>query len=169
MQAKDSNSKFRDIYDAYKEKLFYFCLSKLKNNEDAFDVLQEVFLKVYRNLNKIDDNKNIGAYIFKIAQNTIIDVVNTNKKIQTENLEDINENEIADNNLNVEQIVNDKFRNIAVLESLNVLTAREREIFELKYFFDFKIKEIAEKLNISDGAVKRYLFDATRKMKNLNS
>ncbi|HPP86917.1 MAG TPA: sigma-70 family RNA polymerase sigma factor [bacterium] len=154
----DKHERFNEIYNEFKERIFAFISVKLKNESDSWDVFQEVFAKVFEKINELDSSLNIKSYIYTIAKNKITDYFRNNKvemldisEFENQALENSNENAIQRNN--------------DLLRALDCLTAREKEVFEYKYFFNFKISEISEKLGLTEGAVKRYLFDATLKLK----
>ncbi|HON57045.1 MAG TPA: sigma-70 family RNA polymerase sigma factor [bacterium] len=154
----DKHERFNEIYNEFKERIFAFISVKLQNESDRWDVFQEVFAKVFEKINELDSSLNIKSYIYTIAKNKITDYFRNNKiemldisEFENQVLENTNESAIQRNN--------------DLLKALDCLTAREKEVFEYKYFFNFKISEISEKLGLTEGAVKRYLFDATLKLK----
>ncbi|HPG30325.1 MAG TPA: RNA polymerase sigma factor [bacterium] len=148
--------KFDGIYESHKEGVFAFILSRTKNKDDSWDIFQDVFSKVFEKIGELQEDRNIKSYIFTLTYNKIIDFFRKKKPVSE-----------LDENL---ECVNNGYNDFSLLkmdiqEAMKQLTPREKETFELKYFFNFKISEISEKLNIGEGAVKRYLFDAALKLK----
>lgn len=153
---KNDEQKFSKLYDEYNEHIFRFLLSKTRNYEDALDLVQDVFSKIFEKINILDESRNIKSYLFTLANNKCIDYFRGKK--EHDNIDDFKDFIPA-------KPLTDKTNMMAIATAMKKLTPREKEVFELKYFFNYKIIEIAEKLNISDGSVKRYLFDATLKLK----
>ncbi len=95
-----------------------------------------------------------------MANNKAIDFFRSKKKI--ENIENYENSELAADTKNTTII-----EISAISSAMKKLSGREKEVFEFKHFFNYKITEIAEKLQLSEGAVKRYLFDATLKIREM--
>ncbi len=66
---------YRELFEKYAPKIYRFNLSYLKNEEDAKELVQEVFMKVWEKREILDASQNIKSYIFKIAVNTIYDFI----------------------------------------------------------------------------------------------
>ena len=66
---------YQELFERYAPKIFNFSLSYLKNNADAEELVQDVFLKIWEKREILDGAQNIKAYIFKIAVNTIYDFI----------------------------------------------------------------------------------------------
>ena len=148
--------KFDGIYESHKEGVFAFILSRTKNKDDSWDIFQDVFAKIFEKIEDLNEEKNIKSYIFTLTYNKIADFFRKKKPVA----------ELDENIECVKSGSNDfSLLKMDIQEAMKLLAPREKETFELKYFFNFKISEISEKLNIGEGAVKRYLFDATLKIK----
>jgi len=154
--SKIDEEKFSKLYDEHSENIYRFLLSKTRNTEDALDLVQEVFSKIFEKINILDESRNIKSYLFTLANNKCIDYFRARKT--HENIDDFTDFIPA-------AAGSDRDGIIAIADAMKKLSPREKEVFELKYFFNFKIIEISEQLKISDGSVKRYLFDATLKLR----
>ena len=121
----------------------------VKNQQDAVDILDETIYKAYSSINKIREEKYFNTYITRILINSSIDFIRKNKKI-------IYVDEVAAEDRTKEL----KEEKIDLFTAIDKLPAMEKTIIILKYFQDFKIKEISEVLNQSESNVKNYLHKA---------
>ena len=69
-----------ELYKQYYSKLLAFINSKVQNKHDAQDILSEVFIKIYKNIDKLDSDEKITSWIYTITRNTIIDFYRKNNK-----------------------------------------------------------------------------------------
>jgi|GEM_PF-4441259 len=67
-------TKFDIIWGRFHNKLEWLVKSKISNNEDAQDVLQNIFVKIYKNIDRLDDIEKLSSWINKVAKNTIIGI-----------------------------------------------------------------------------------------------
>lgn len=146
------------IIDRYKDKLTRYINRRTNiNNHDLEDILQDIFIRVYLNINEYDDSLIFSSWIYRITHNYIIDWYRKNKKhigisLDDENfklihiLEDENskiDNQILQNNEDIELIKNE----------INKLPLDYQEILILKFFEDKSYEEISDILKISISSV----------------
>jgi RNA polymerase sigma-70 factor (ECF subfamily) len=79
--------KIEEIYNKFSKPLLYFILKHVSNKSLAEDLLHEVFIKAYKNIESLEDKSNIQAWLYKIASNTIIDYYRKNEMKTVENYE----------------------------------------------------------------------------------
>lgn len=72
----------QEIYETYGGKLFFFILKRVKDQEVANDILQNSFLKIHKNLNRLKDGKKVKAWVYQIARNEIANHFNRLKKLE---------------------------------------------------------------------------------------
>lgn len=140
----------------YRIPLYNYIYRIVYRREDAEDILQETFLKVFKNIERIDFKKNFKSFIFKVARNTCIDFFRKRKNVLPFN------DEIYEKPDNFYERI--KLRG-KLERALSVLKKEEREIIILKYIENFKIREIADMLEIPENTVKIKIFRALKKMK----
>ena len=132
------------------------------SNEDIEEILLDVFLALWKNRGKLDENKPIKPYISSIAHNL------TKKKmtqIHKENdISPLEENIIMDK-INFDFILDNKFKKEEVEYILNELSEEDYQIFTLFYYNLYKVKQIANKLDISTVKVKTKLCRIRKKIK----
>lgn len=149
---------YQQLFKKYAPKIYHFSLSYLKNGSDAEELVQDVFLKVWEKREILDASKNVKAYIFKIAVNSIYDF------IRRKNIESAFNN-FAQVNFNKSS--NDTWDTVIFEEmqtTLNELVAQmpeqRRKVFRLSKIKGLTNDEIAKKLNISKRTVENQLYRA---------
>lgn len=150
---------FDTIYERYWHRLFGFVLRYLKCKEDAEEIVQDVFLKIWDAREKIDHYSSFDSFIFTIAYNSTITLLR--KRITEQKYRDyikLREQITASPNL-IDEIY---FRELdeKVQTLLIRLTPRQQEIFRLSREGGLTHDEIAKKLDISSNTVKNHLVTA---------
>lgn len=135
--------KSEQIYKDYHDKVLHFIYGKTSNYTLAEDLTSDVFLKVYSKLDTFDDTKaSISTWIYRIAQNTLIDYFRT-RKVFSEVPEEISqESEIDEELLNNETLD-------ALADALTELPERDRDLIILHYYHGLTLKEAAARLGMS--------------------
>lgn len=153
---KDDRVAFYNIYERYSKRLYGFVLQMIKQEADAEEIVQEVFIKIWESRNKIDIYSSFESFLFTIAYNTTISLLR--KRIQEkkylEHLKTIQQvfnapdltDEIQFNELN------EKLHSL-----ISKLTPRQKEIFLLSREEGLTHDEIAKKLEISVNTVKKHM------------
>ncbi|MDD7410470.1 RNA polymerase sigma factor [Fusobacterium gastrosuis] len=144
---------FDSLFEEYFDKVYYKVLSIVKNSDDAEDISQEVFMSVYKNLNKFREESNIYTWIYRIAINKTYDFFKK-KKVELEMNEEV-------------LLIADEFNsdtNIILQEKLNLISEKEKEIVILKDIYGYKLKEIADMKNLNLSTVKSIYYKALKDM-----
>ena len=131
-------------------------------HEDADDVLQEVFVKVYRNLDNFREASQLYTWIYRIATNEALTHLNKKKKRQALSYEDVNQ-ELANNLVSSSYVSGDEIQ-LKLQKALLTLPDKQRLVFNMKYFDDLKYDEIAEITGTSVGALKASYHLAVKKI-----
>jgi len=158
---------FMTLTALYQKKVFLLAFSFFRNKEDALDVVQETFLRLYQKINMFQRGKNFQNWLLQIAKNICIDYYRKNygKKNLYGGNEDLEGLPLM-NNDNVFTSLDLK----AIFSCcLQKLTAKQRMILVMKHYNQLKYREIAQILNVSLGTVKSLHFKAVQNMKNLMS
>lgn len=135
------NGKFNKFYNLYKDEIFSYAYRILQNYDDAMDVVQEVFYKLYKNLSKIDENK-VKNWLFKVCHNLIIDIFRKQKK--TYDIEEFSESIEMKEKFDIE-------------EFLKILPPNYREVIILKYIYNYQYSEISQILGINENTLKTWV------------
>lgn len=160
------NNKFEQLYHTYSKYLYSIGIHILRDEMLAADALQQCFLKIFLNIDKIDriESKQTKSFVSIIMQNESLTIYRKYKNIAdvTVPLED--ELYIADETPNVDEILARAELRKEVGFYLDILSLEERQIIIFKYTMEYSHEEIARILNISSEAVRKRLSRAKRKL-----
>lgn len=155
---------FSVLVDRYKEMIFTLALKMVKNREEAEEVSQDTFIKIYNSLNKFKGDSKFSTWIYKIAYNTCLDRLKKNKK--EENTIFINEfsDHLVKTLDNALSALEEKERKQTIQNCLNLLSREENFLLTLYYFDDQNLDEIAKIMDINTNNVKVKLFRSRKKL-----
>lgn len=169
--AGDINA-FQEIVERYKKKIYYIAYDIVGDHHEAEDVSQEVFLKMYRALDRFRKDAKMSSWLYQIAVNSAIDSIRkkkTRRRINVEDIEQVGHRERSLESENPE--ANPERRAVSSLMqrhielALHKVTPQERAVFVMRHYNEFKIREIADVLAVSSGTVKSLLFRALKKLR----
>ena len=147
-------SAFDKLYKAYCSRLYFFAFSILKSKEDAEEVVQNTFFKIWEKRKTIDSNYAFKSFLFAIAYNIIVDLLR-------ERLKERKYKEVildrATSNYNLEEAIEFGDLLVQVQKIVTELPPRKNEIYQLSRVDHLSYSEIAEKLNISVKTVENSL------------
>src|SRR5690242_7768467 len=149
------------LYDLYSSKMYGVCLRYAENAEDANDVMQEGFIKVYRSLPKFRAEGSFEGWIRRIFVNTSIE--HYRKKTKKYNITEVQENTIEDNELSAL----DSLATKDILNIINELSPGYKQVFNMHVVEGYSHKEIAEILGITEGTSKSQLARAKGVLKKI--
>ncbi len=153
---------FRLLVQQYRERLYYHLRRMLGNHEDADDVLQNCFVKVYRNINRFQQNSKLYTWLYRIATNEALTFLEKRKRISTTSLdnEDVNWN----NRLQAESFV-DEDKTLKILaKAIATLPNKQKAVFNLRYYDEMSYADMSEALETSQGALKASYHHAVKKI-----
>jgi RNA polymerase sigma-70 factor (ECF subfamily) len=169
-QLQDPSSKepaFRELLQLYKERLYWHIRKIVINHDDADDVLQNTFIKVYRNIDKFKGDSKLFSWLYRIATNESITHLNKNaKRLQISNEEQQNR---AINNLAADVYFEGDAIQLKLQKAIATLPHKQQLVFNMKYFDNLKYKQIAEILETSEGALKASYHIAVKKIESFLS
>ncbi|MDX1616491.1 MAG: sigma-70 family RNA polymerase sigma factor [Candidatus Promineifilaceae bacterium] len=151
--AKAGNQEaFGNIYDLYLERVYRFVLVRVSNQQTAEDLTSEIFLKAWDNLDGYEQRQfSFGAWLFRIARNTVIDHYRTRKEhlplVEPERLP-------ADQVLHADERAETRLAAAEVLEAMQELTAAQREVLHMKLVDNMSTNEVARLLGKKPGAIR---------------
>lgn len=133
----------------------------------AYDLTQEVFIKIIKNLNRYDYQDNgFNKWALKIASNHCKDYFKSKAYKQRQVSEDINNIEISSSE-NVIDILEKNEKRSQVIKALNNLPDLQREAIILKYYNDLKIKDISRITGANESTIKSRIFNGIKSLKNI--
>lgn len=169
---QDDEKSLEILIQNYLKLIYSFTYRYVGNSQDAEDVTQEVFVKVWRHIKRFDQSKSFKTWIFSIAKNTAIDFLKKKKAIpfsdfDTEDGGNIIADTFADT-AKLPQEIFERKETAQMLESaIAELSPKYRTILYLRYNSDFNFREIAETLGEPINTIKSRYRRALITLKNL--
>ncbi len=142
--------------------LFSLCLRIVRHPNDAEDIVQETFLQAFRARKQLNDFNYLRSWLRKIC---IRLAIRRPQKGQSVSLDEVNAFIADEKTAFADQSASSKEELKLVLNGLSILSQRQRVCLILSVFEELSINEIANELGISNGAVKRYIFEGRQTLK----
>lgn len=153
-------SEFQKLIDRYEKGCRTFFWQRCDNDlEVSRDLAQEVFIKVFQNINSLDRPEGFKAWFWTICRNVMIDFQrreNCEKRVLQKQSETVRQTP--------DQIAETRHR---VQSAINKLPENQREVIELKYFWDLSLDEISQALKTPLGTIKSRLMAARKRLLEL--
>lgn len=153
-------SAFEQLLDRYQKPVYHQALRLLNNPEDAADVTQEVFIKVWRSLPNFRGESEFSTWLHKLTDNTAIDLLRREKKRRGDSSLDDEENPLelpADHAQTPHQAAERKELREAVAAAMEELSEEHRSVLVLREINGLSYEQIGEILDLSPGTVKSRL------------
>ena len=157
------NSAFKELINQYKERLYWHVRKIVVNHDDTDDVLQNIFIKIYRNIHKFNSDIKLYSWMYRIATNEAITFINQRAKKNNSATEEVQRSLI--NNLTSDEYFDGDEAQIKLLKAVATLPQKQQLVFNMKYFDAIKYKEMSEILDTSEGALKASFHIASKKIK----
>lgn len=153
---------FRSLMTQYKERLYWHIRKMVLDHDDADDVLQNTFIKVFRNIESFKGDSKLYTWMYRIATNEAITFINKRAKRNNITLEEVKERAI-------EKLESDVYFEGGAIElnfqkAIATLPQQQQLIFNMKYFEDHTYEELSEILDISVGGLKSSYHIAVKKI-----
>ena len=152
---------FDTMVRLYSEPLYWKIRHIVLTHEDADDILQNTFLKVWANIDSFENRSKLSTWIYRIAINESLDFLRRKRnetRLYSTDMEHVSERLTAD------EWFDGDLTQARLQEAITKLPNAQRLIFTLRYFNEMKYKDIAEALNRSEGAVKASYHIAVQKI-----
>ena len=161
--ALDGDSEaFATLFRRYREEIFSLCLQRTSGNrEDANDLVQETFVKVYINLAKYDPRYTFGQWIYTIARNTHIDF--ERRRQDDLSIDEKFASHVASTPSPEDTLISIQQRS-QIEQYIGSLPEQYRQLFVMRFLEDYSYEEIAEKLHLPMGTVKTQIHRARERM-----
>ena len=167
---------FERLVRAYDQSVLRLAMNLLRSPEDARDVYQEAFLRVYRNLHSFRFDCSFHTWLYRIVTNICLDQLRK-RKVRKEEPAVVETSEGAIDRTegfeevsaaaNPERVTWNRQLGQRIGDALEELTPRERMVFELRHYQGLRLRNIGEILGTSEEAAKNCFFRATQKMRTL--
>lgn len=174
-QAKEGNMvAFEELVYRYDKQVLSIATNFMGNREDAKDIYQEVFLRVYRALPRFEFRSSFPTWLHKITTNVCLTQRSRRKRHIHSSLDEVLPGQeesqrtlgdtIADHS-NTDQKALDSQISEHVQSAMDSLSPRQKLVFTLRHYEGYKLKEIAAMMNCAEGTIKKYLFTATERLR----
>ena len=163
-QLKDStlrNAAFSVVVDKYSKRIYWHIRNMVLSHDDADDLVQETFIKAWKNIDAFRGNSHISTWLYRIAINETLAFLKK-KQIETISIES-KEFDFADTIVSDAFFCGDK-TDIIFHKAINTLPEKQRLVFNMKYFEEMKYEDISEILGTSVGALKASYHIAVKKI-----
>ena len=158
---------FSQLYELYFTPVFRYIYFRVKNKEEANDLSQTVFFKVFRSLpNFQEKNKSPLAYFFTVARNTVIDYWRAKKEISFNDLENVF-GQMPDKTDNPLELIKKKEIGWTIRRAVKQLTDDQQEVITLKFINEMPNKEIAALLEKTEEAVRQLQCRALKALREI--
>lgn len=158
--SKHREKAFKKLLDLYQERLYWHIRKLVITHENANDVLQNTFLRVYKNLPKFQQKSKLHTWMYRIAYNESIRFLDQNVHKQHYSMDDVNNGYL--NNLEDDDYFYGNEIALKLHTVLSKLPDKQRHIFQMKYYDDLKFREMSEILNIKEGTLKSSYYNTVK-------
>jgi len=153
---------FRKLVTTYKERLYWHIRKIVVSHDDADDVLQNTFIKVFRGIDNFKQESQLFSWMYRIATNESISFINKRAKEKNVDISDYHQQ--LTSNLSSDSLFSGDEIELILQKAIKTLPTKQQLVFNMKYFDNLKYKQIAEILDTSEGALKASYFHAVRKV-----
>jgi len=164
-QVKDPNTQakaFEVLVNTYKERLYWHIRRMVLNHDDADDVLQNTFIKVFRNIEGFKGDSKLYSWMYRIATNEALSFLKTKSRKLGVNNEELHER--MANNLQADVYFEGDEIQLKLQQAIATLPEKQKLVFTMKYFEELKYEEISEILETSVGGLKASYHLAVKKL-----
>lgn len=158
----DVERGLRLMMDKYQERLYWSIRKMVYNHEDANDVLQNCFIKAYRNIKGFEGKSKLYTWLYRIGMNESITFLNKKKRQATSSLDD-EENTVA-NSLTSDEYFDGNKAQQKLREAIERLPEKQMTVFKLRYYEEMPYEEMSDLLGTSVGGLKASYHHAVKKI-----
>jgi RNA polymerase sigma-70 factor (ECF subfamily) len=162
LNPKTQNEAFRKLLQLYQKPLYYHIRNMVLNHDDADDVLQNTFIKVFGNLKNFKGDSKLYSWMYRIATNEAITFMQQRAKKQGFSNEEAQQKAI--NKLESDVFFDGDEIQLKLQKAIATLPDKQQLVFKMKYFEELKYEEMSEILTTSVGALKSSYHIAVKKI-----
>jgi len=161
---KTRDAAFNMLLKKYQQKIYWHVRRMVIDHDDADDLVQDVFIKVWKNLPGFRNDAQLYTWMYRIATNECITFLNKKKQKNNISLDEI-DYELADT-LADSTYFNGEQAQMKLQQAILTLPDKQRLVFNMKYFDDMKYEEMSDVLGTSVGALKASFHLAVKKIES---
>lgn len=153
---------FRILVSQYKERLYWHIRKIVLNHDDTDDVLQNTFIKIFKNINRFKGDSKLFTWMYRIATNEALTFINKKAKKKNITIEAVKEQIIS--TLESDVYFEGDVLQIKLQRAIATLPHKQQLVFNMKYFEDHTFKDLSEILDTSVGGLKSSYHIAVKKI-----
>jgi RNA polymerase sigma-70 factor (ECF subfamily) len=175
MQAQRGNmNAFEKLVQKYDKQVLTIAAGYVSSSDDAKDIYQEVFIRVYKGLSRFQHKSEFATWLFRITTNVCLGHRSRTKKYSHASLdqnisgsdgETYTLKDKLPGHSETDRQAHDAEISARIEQAVATLSPRQRMVFTLKHYEGYKLREIAEMMKCGEGTVKKYLFEAINRLK----
>lgn len=162
LDPKTQNEAFQQLLLQYQKPLYNHIRNIVLNHDDANDVLQNTFIKVFQHLKNFKGESKLFSWMYRIATNEAITFINQKAKKNGRTVEAV-QSKIVDN-LEADTYFDGNAVQIKLQKAIHLLPEKQQLVFKMKYFEEIKYEDMSEILGTSVGALKASYHHAVKKI-----
>ncbi|MES2429951.1 MAG: sigma-70 family RNA polymerase sigma factor [Bacteroidota bacterium] len=163
-QANTKEKAFTGIIKKYQEKLYWHIRRMVVEHEDANDVLQNMFIKVWKGLENFREDSQLYTWLYRIATNESLTFIEQKKKRRAVSMSDV-ENGLS-NSLKADKHFDPNKIEWKLQLAIQQLPEKQRVVFSLRYYDEMPYEEMSRVLETSEGALKASYHHAVKKIED---
>jgi len=157
-------SAFAILVDRYKDLVFTLAYKMLKNREEAEEIAQDTFIKIFKSVGKFKGDSKFSTWVYKVTYNTCLDYLKKKKRgINITYIEDFDLQQLKTLD-KISNAIDEKEKNQLIHDCLNVLPSEEAFLLTLFYFEQQSTEEIAKIMDTNANNIKIKLYRTRKKM-----
>lgn len=163
-QEKTKESAFTDIIKKYQEKLYWHVRRMVVSHDDANDVLQNVFIKVWKALDNFREDSQLYTWLYRIATNESLTFLEQQKRKSAVSFDDVESG--LSNKIKADDGFDAKKLEWKLQLAIQQLPDKQRLVFNLRYYDEMPYEEMSRVLDTSEGALKASYHHAAKKIED---
>jgi RNA polymerase sigma-70 factor (ECF subfamily) len=162
LNPETQNQAFNKLIKEFQKPLYYHIRNIVLNHDDADDVLQNTFIKIFQNLSAFKGDSKLFTWMYRIATNEALTLLNSKARKNNSTIEDLQ-------NKQIEKLHSDVFFDgdeiqLKLQKAIATLPYKQQLVFKMKYFEELKYNEISSILDTSVGSLKASYHLAVKKI-----
>jgi RNA polymerase sigma-70 factor, ECF subfamily len=156
------NVAFSHLVNKYQERLYWHIRKIVLNHDDSDDVLQNTFLKIWKNMDSFREESSLFTWMYRIATNESLTFVNSQKRSQTTPFQDVSD--YLKNRMEADEYFDGSDIQKKLQQAILTLPDKQRLVFNMRYFEEIPYQKMSEILDTSVGALKASFHHAAKKV-----
>ena len=151
---------FSELLDIYQERIYWHIRKIVQTHENANDVLQNVFIRVHKSIDKFEGKSSLLTWIYRIAYNESLRFLEKEKKRKHQSVEEVSVYQLG--KLTESEYFDGDQLHERLLIIIDELSEKQQRVFQMKYFDDLSFREISGVLDISESTLKSSYYAAVK-------